>query len=112
MSGFKEMTERDMKQVFLNTLEFAELRRITYGEKVFNIPVVIDNLMQKDRPISSADHAEGIFAVTTTLYAAQSDLQLIPKKKQPIWIDDDEYYVVTSACDQGHIVLELRRYEE
>ncbi|MEG0941912.1 MAG: hypothetical protein RSE64_08455 [Oscillospiraceae bacterium] len=112
MSGFKDMVESDVAKVLQNVNEFAELHQIVYDGKTFTANIVLDNTAQKDRPTIVSDNAEGLFIVTTTLYAAFANLQCVPKKGQRIWVDNDEYYIVTSSCEIGQIALGLRRFDE
>ncbi len=114
MNAFKDAIGSDIKSVFLNADEFADTRRVIYEEFSEDIPVVLDESVQEDRPENSRvdDHIQGIFRVTTMFYAAQSDMGLEPKKGRRIWIGDDEFEIITSACDMGVIALGLRRYDE
>lgn len=117
MSAFKDMVERDIKNVFQNTDEFAELHTVVYdGTTYSNIPIILDFTTQQarngDRYQSSSDHAEGIYLISTTMYAAYSDMQCVPEKDMNIWIDDDKYYIQTSSCEMGQIALGLERLDE
>ncbi len=114
MSTFKDAIGSDIKSVFLSTDEFADTCHVIYEEFSGDIPVVLDESVQDERPENSRvdDHIQGIFRVTTMFYAAQSDMGLVPKKGRRIWIGDDEFEIITSACDMGVIALGLRRYDE
>ncbi len=113
MSGFKDMVENDINGTFLNTNEFAEIHHIVYDGKEYDIPAVLDNTTQKDRNIVVLeDHAQGIFVVATTIYLSFADFQCLPKKGQRIWVNDEEFRIVTSAHEMGQIALGLQRYDE
>jgi hypothetical protein len=114
MSAFKDMVARDVLNVFQNTDEFADNHHVFYDGKDYgDIPVILDNTKEKDREISTvSDHGMGVFAVDTTFYAAYEHMNCIPEKGQRIWIDEDEYYIETSACEMGQIALGLRRNDE
>lgn len=112
MSTFKEMMERDIHNVFLNTDDFAELHQIMYDGETFSINIVLDNFAEDERQILAGDYAQGVFREQVTVYAAYSDMNVLPKKGQRIQIDDKEYYITKSACEIGQIVLNLEAYNE
>lgn len=116
--GFKEMVEKDIRNVFLNVNEFAELHTIIYdGETYKEIPVVLTHNKQEERKTFKDDTAYGVYKVTATAYISKSSLNgVIPEKGHEIRIDnqdfpDNPYYtqyrIVTSKCDMGMIRLEL-----
>ena len=50
MSGFKNMVQADIKNVFLNDSEFAELHTVIYdGVTYKDIPIVMSGIKEKDR---------------------------------------------------------------
>ena len=112
MSSFKDMVERDVKSVFLNTDEFAELHHVVYNEIAYDIPIILAQTTEKDRSVHVADHAQGIYLTTTTMYAAYSDMECVPEKGQRIVIGDIDYDIVESSCEMGQIALELEMYGE
>lgn len=77
MANFKAQLERDLKAVFHNGQEFAEVKEIGYNGNYYKIPVVIDSEGAKDRQKPSTDNADGIFAVDMVMYAAYSDLPFL-----------------------------------
>lgn len=109
MVNFKAQLERDLKAVFLNGKEFAEVKEIGYNGNYYKIPVVIDSEGAKDRQKPSTDNADGIFAVDMVMYAAYSDLGVIPKQGQPIEIDGDIFRIASVQNEMGQLILNLRR---
>ena len=106
MSSFKDMVARDVLNVFQNSDEFAEDRRVFYDGKDFGtIPVILDQTQE-------SDHGMGVYAVDTTFYAAYEHMGCVPERFQRIWIDDVEYRIETSSCEMGQIALGLRRHDE
>jgi hypothetical protein len=115
VSAFKDQLQRDIGAVFLNTDEHAELVRVVYDEFDAEISVVLDEMMQQDRPVvrtGDSDHAEGIYLATTTMYAAYSDLGFVPKNGKRITIGGTTYRVVTSTNEAGVVVCGLEAYGE
>lgn len=122
MSGFKETVMRDVHNVFLNLDEFAEKRTIHYdGETYVDIPIVLTGLKEQDRRQLQADHAQGLYLVSSVLHCALSDLDgKQPEKGQRIKINDleggggffQEYYVASSSCEIGMLRVELEELDE
>ena len=121
--SFKDMVKSDIANVLMNTDEFAENHTVRYDGEVYeNIPIVLQKVMQSDRPVVQSDHMEGIFLVSAVAYIQEKDLGgVIPEQGQRFEIDDGEalgepyfrrYSVITSKCEMGLITLELRYYDE
>lgn len=128
--SFKDMVAEDIRSVFLNLDEFAERRTIRYGydsgeyaEEYRDIPVVLSGLKEQDRRqlISTSDHAQGLYMVSSVLHCAQEDLggnRL--EKGQRISINDEEggggffreFYVASSTCEHGMLRIELEAIDE
>lgn len=129
MSGFKDMVAADNQNVFLNAAEFAEPRTVIYdgvtydGEEHKGIPVVLSGLKEKDRRqlVTSSDHAQGLYLVSTVLHCAVADLGgKQPEKGQRIKINDEEggggffreFHVASSVCELGMLRVELEAIDE
>lgn len=124
MSTFKDMVMADNANVFMNTNEFAEIRTIVYdGVRYVDIPIVLKGLKQKDRTqtVSSGDHAQGLYLVSSVLHCKASDLGgKQPEKGMRIKINDteggggyfSEFTVVSSVCELGMLCVELEAIDE
>ncbi len=123
MSSFKNMVASDIKNVFLNINEFAELHTIIYdgvtydGELHEGIPVVLSGLKEKDRRQLVTDHVEGLYLISTIMRCAASDLGgVVPEKGMKIKINDGtffrEFKVASSVCELGMIRAELEAIDE
>lgn len=121
---FKDMVAEDIRSVFLNPDEFAEKRTVEYdGERYEDIPVVLSGLKEQDRRqlISTGDHVQGLYQVSSILHCAREDLGgNQPEKGQRIRINDEEggggffreFYVASSTCEQGMLRVELEAIDE
>jgi hypothetical protein len=114
MSAFKDVLDNDIKAVFLNADEHAELSHVIYDGVDREIPVILDRQMLQDRPVTkeSGDHAKGIHLVTVTLYAAFSDFGFVPKQGKRITVNDEEFTIVTSTNEMRQVVCGLEAYGE
>lgn len=110
--NFKAQIERDIKAVFHNGKEFAEEKEIRYNGHFLTIPVVWDTEGAKDRQKPSSDNVDGIFAVDVVMYAAYSDLKVIPRQGQNLEVNDDIFEIISVGNEMGEIVLCLRRLDE
>lgn len=120
--SFKEMVHEDIKNVFLNTDEFAEIRTVEYdGVSYEDIPVVLTDEAEQGRQQNVSDHVQGLYLLTAVLYCALEDLGGIqPEKGRPIQINDEEggggffqkFYVAASSCEMGMLRVELEAIDE
>lgn len=109
---FKESLENDLKTVFHNNNEFAENVTIYYDEQEYeNIPAVIDRSAE-DRNKPSTDKDFILYSFDVTAYIHLSDLGFIPRKNHSIYINDEEFKIVTAKEEMGEIVLELETLDE
>lgn len=121
------MVAADIRKVFLNTDEFAELRTVRYdgmdydGPEHRGIPIVLTGLKEQDRRQLVPDHAQGLYLVASVLHCALDDLGgKQPEKGQRISINDEEggggffreFYVASSVCEMGMLRVELEAVDE
>lgn len=122
MSTFKDMVERDIHGVFLDTDFFGENRTVEYdGERYEDIPVVMMEAEEKKRSTMEYDHVQGLYVVTDVLQCAITDLGgKLPEKGQRLSINDQEggggffreFYVARSTCKMGMLRVELEAVDE
>lgn len=118
MSGFKNMVQADIKNVFLNSSEFADLHTIIYdGETYEDVSLVMTGIKESDRPALVGDRVQGLYLVTTVVHVAVSDLGgRVPEKGMKFKINDgdffEEYYVASCNNDLGMLRIELEAIDE
>lgn len=118
MSNFKDMVQADIKNVFLNSDEFADLHTVIYdGITYENIPLVMSGIKEKDRQQLVWDHVQGLYLVTSVMHCAASDLGgVVPEKGMKIKINDGdffrEFFVASSVNEMGMIRVELEAIDE
>lgn len=110
--NFKEQLERDLKGVFHNSGEHAEIKEIGYNGNYYNIPVILDYEGAQDRKKPSSDNADGIFSVEARLYIAFSDLKVMPRKGVNIEVEEELFNIIKVANEAGEIILDLERLDE
>lgn len=118
MSNFKDMMQADIKNIFLNSDEFANLHTVIYdGITYENIPLVMSGIKEKDRQQLVWDHVQGLYLVTSVMHCAASDLGgVVPEKGMKIKINDGdffrEFFVASSVNEMGMIRVELEAIDE
>jgi hypothetical protein len=120
--SFKDMVHDDLRRVYLNTEEYAELRTIRMdGREYTDIPIVLSGLKEQDRRQTVTDHAQGLYQVTSVLHCSIDDLEgNQPEQGQRIQINDQEggggffrdFYVASSVCELGMLRVELEAIDE
>lgn len=110
--NFKESLGNDLRIVFHNIDEFAENVTIYYDkEKYENIPAVIDRAAE-DRSKASSDKDVVLYNIDVTAYIYLADLGFVPRKNHNIFINDEEFRIITAKEEMGEIVLELEALDE
>ncbi len=110
--SFRDMFANDLKNVFHNADEFAELMEVEYNGETYNIPVVIDSEIAKERTKESGDNSVGIFAMDITAFISFADLGIVPRKETEIKLGGVAYSIVNVAFDMGEITLNLEMLDE
>jgi hypothetical protein len=110
--GFKAQVKRDIKTVFHNSDYHSEMTQVRYDGSTYNIPVIFDYDLQRDRKKPSSDNAGGIFNSDLIVYISQYDLETIPRKQTRIEINDDLYLVAKVSCDMGEMRIDLEMMDE
>jgi len=110
---FKDAVKRDIAAVFHNAEEFAEVTKVSYGGKHYEIPVVLDRAIETDRKKPSSDHAGGVFLADVRAYINAADLTApIPRKGKRIEISGEDYKIARVSEEMGEIVLDLEMLDE
>lgn len=122
MSGFKDMLNRDIGNVFLNADEFAEKCTVIYeGEAFRSIAVSLQENADSGRQNRTVqDHAQGLYRKSKILLCAAADLGGMHLEKdgslEIIRIQDgvrfsEKFTVAASSCEMGMIRAELEAVE-
>lgn len=108
MSAFKDAVKADIKQVFINLLEFADVHNIN-GEEV---AAVIDRDILKERPnLTTSVEARAIFEEEIHIYVAYDDLVRKPVKDEILRLDGAIFIVEEVAENMGVLEITIRANE-
>lgn len=104
MSDFKSMVKADIKNVFINTNEFADMHTINGKE----MPAVMDeNELLKRQLKSNLTAGAGIYKRTTLLYVAASDYGNLPAIGREVTVDGRTFRVTHSLSEGGMYSIHL-----
>ncbi len=105
--GFKEILQQDVKNVFLNPLEFGETHLVN-GEPM---TIVFDDIENIEREKKMKSHMDGIYTRQVFFYVAAADFGPLPAQEGLIDLDGKKYIVVdaTDECGIYAITMEANR---
>ena len=105
--SFKGILAQDVKQVFLNPLEFAETHLIN-GEPM---TISFDDIENIEREKKMKTNMDGIFTRQVFFYVASADFGPLPKEGGIIDLDGQKYTVLdaTDECGIYGITMEANK---
>lgn len=102
--SFKSQVKSDIKDVFINTDEFADTHTINGTE----MPAVIDeNELLKRQLKSNLTAGAAIYKRTTLLYVAASDFGNLPGIGREVTVDGRTFRVTDSLSEGGMYSIHL-----
>lgn len=120
----KSQMERDVKRVFLNLGEHGELESIKYYRRrseppvELRIPVVVseagsDNrVWNKNKVKQRAGNDQLIYQTDKTICCALADFRQKPRRGRELEVGDERFEILSVACVDGMLELELKMLEE
>lgn len=96
--SFKDQVEKDIKAVFINPLEFADMHNIN-GVNMLCV-VDKDQFIERTTP-SYAEYAEGVFKDLLHIYVDIKDMARRPVKGEVLRLDGEIYLVQSVFEDMG-----------
>lgn len=110
--NFKAQVDQDIKQVFHNSGEFAEIRKFYIDGEPKEAKVVLDYSEYNDRKKARNDYVEGLFNVDLIMHISLADLGKVPRKGQEIEIDYECYNIGKVKNEMGELTIYLERLME
>lgn len=96
--SFKDQVKKDIKAVFINPLEFADMHNID-GVDILCV-VDRDQLIERTSQ-SYSEYAEGVFKDLLHIYVDISDMSSKPVKGEILRLDGQIYIVQSTYEDMG-----------
>lgn len=93
--GFKEQAQNDLRAVFMNDQEFAEVKNID-GKPM---RVVVDDHSLVER--GGAEHTDGIYSAQLLVYVSAAEYGARPKQGKLLNLAGRDYRIVKVEEDMG-----------
>ena len=97
MSAFKDAIAADIKNVFINTDEFADEHDIN--------GVMIPCVISDDMTAGASASLEGIFLNTLTIHVSKDDLDEIPVEGELLRVNGSMHVVRSVSNEMGMLVI-------
>lgn len=103
--SFRSQLEADLYNVFFNPAEFGEKGEIAGHD---NVPMVVESL-ELEMPPTASDSRPGLTYEGVTVHVAASDVP------EPLFVNKkttfrhEEWFVLSSGCDEGMKTIQLYR---
>ena len=110
--GFKADVKNDLRDVFMNADEHADVVKVLYDGRAYELPVIVSGEGSKDRVTTMRDNADGVFLSGLKAYIAHSGIKIMPRKETRITIGGMAYMIKKTALQAGLVVLDLEAYDE
>ena len=119
-----DMMRADLRGVFINLDEFAELCDVTYdGETYTDVPMQISGKKERDRKPKAGDHAQKLYKSAYTIHCAASDLgnnlpeqgvqfELTRRDEHGERLMPELFFVGASSIQEGMLRIELEVTDE
>ncbi len=104
MRTFKEQLSNDIKQVFINTNEFAEMHFLNDVE----IACILDkNTIETRKYNRVSSFSDGLYECDAILIYSKADYFKELVSGEICYVDDINYKVKNYSCDDGVVTLSL-----
>ena len=111
--GFKDHVANDLKNIYTNILEHAELTRVRYNSKrARRIPVIFDGDRQVERLNPPDDNVSDVFIVDMVIYIAAKHLNTTPRKDTRIEVGNTTYDIMRVSDEDGIFRLWLNIFDD
>lgn len=101
--SFKEILNQDIENVFLNTLEFADIHNVDGKD----MPVQVDDNEIIEREKKSSSNMDGVYVKQKLIYVKAKDFGALPAIGRQIMLDGKRYMVVDSTDEYGVYTITL-----
>jgi hypothetical protein len=101
--SFKEILNQDIENVFLNTLEFADIHNVDGKD----MPVQIDDNEVIEREKKAKSNMDGVYVKQKLIYVKAKDFGSLPAIGRQIMLDGKRYLVIDSTDEYGLYTITL-----
>jgi len=101
--SFKEILNQDIENVFLNTLEFADIHNVD-GK---NMPIQIDDNEVIEREKKAKSNMDRVYVKQKLIYVKAKDFGPLPAIGRQIMLDGKRYLITDSTDEYGIYTITL-----
>ena len=101
--SFKEILNQDIENVFLNTLEFADIHNVVWKD----MPVQVDDNEVIEREKKERSHMDGLYVKQKLIYVKAKDFGSLPAIGRQIRLDGKRYLITDSTDEYGIYTITL-----
>lgn len=101
--SFKEILNQDIENVFLNTLEFADIHNVDGKD----MPVQVDDNEVIEREKKAKSNMDGVYVKQKLIYVKAKDFGPLPAIGRQIMLDGKRYLITDSTDEYGIYTITL-----
>ncbi|EFU77744.1 hypothetical protein [Lachnoanaerobaculum saburreum] len=101
--SFKEILNQDIENVFLNTLEFADIHNVDGKD----MPVQVDDNEVIEREKKAKSNMDGVYVKQKLIYVKAKDFGSLPAIGRQIMLDGKRYLITDSTDEYGIYTITL-----
>lgn len=101
--SFKEILNQDIENVFLNTLEFADIHNVDGKD----MPVQVDDNEVIEREKKAKSNIDGVYVKQKLIYVKAKDFGPLPAIGRQIMLDGKRYLITDSTDEYGIYTITL-----
>ena len=110
--NLKQQLDNDIKRVFQNKKEFAEVKKIVYEGKILKVSAITDYSELTERKKAGSDNAEGLFSNDLLLFVSLEEFGKVPRRGQEIELDGEIYEITRVKEEAGELTIYLNNILE
>lgn len=101
--SFKEILNQDIENVFLNTLEFADIHNVDGKD----MPVQVDDNEVIEREKKAKSNMDGVYVKQKLIYVKAKDFGPLPAIGRQVMLDGKRYLITDSTDEYGIYTITL-----
>lgn len=109
--NFKAQITSDIKKVFHNSKEFAEVQEIYYNGKLIKAPVVIDYSEENEKKAGNGN-IDSLLSCDLLVFVPLEELEKVPRRGQEIEVSGEIYTITKVKNEVGEVVIYLSTIAE
>ncbi len=110
--SFKAQIEKDLKTVFHNPNEHADVIEFWINDTRYETAVIIEDSEFSDRKKPSSDHVDGLSLIQLVMYVPLEAIEEVPKRGFALEMKGEIYNIAKVMSIAGEVILYLESLDE